>query len=282
MNAPLRPVLRYHGGKYRIASWVVRHFPAHQVYVEPFAGAASVLMRKPPAHKAEILNDLDGGIVNLFRVLRDPCQARELERLLRLTPFARTEFEQAYLPDGDPIEAARRLVVRSFMGFGSSGISMKQSTGFRIKAYNSRTSSAQDWTTYPEAIPFFCERLRGVTIENRPALEVIQAHDSTNTLIYVDPPYLAETRCMHLSCQYRHEMSESDHRALAEVLHDSRSMVVLSGYPSRLYEEELFPDWRRVEKQTRADGARERTEVLWLNPAAAHGLNQTLSFEEGD
>lgn len=282
MQTPTRPALRYHGGKFRIAPWIIRHFPSHQVYVEPFAGAGSVLMRKPRARKAEILNDLDGEIVNLFRVLRDPCQCRELERVLRLTPFARAEFDAAYQETGDPIESARRLIVRAFMGFGSSGVSRKQSTGFRVRAYNSRTSSATDWSTYPDALAFFCQRLRGVTLENRPALEVIAAHDDPETLVYADPPYLPAVRASHISCQYRQEMTTEEHHELAALFHASRSMIVLSGYAHPLYDEVLFPDWRRLEKKTMADGARDRTEVLWLNPAAAKGIQQPLLIEESE
>src|SRR3990167_11343170 len=107
MSGPTRPVMRYHGGKWRLAPWVIEHFPEHRVYTEAFGGGASVLMRKPRSY-AEVYNDLDGEIVNVFRVLRDPSQARELERLLRLTPFARSEFETSYITDGDPLEQARR------------------------------------------------------------------------------------------------------------------------------------------------------------------------------
>jgi len=112
--APTRPVLRYHGGKWRLASWIISHFPPHRVYVEPFGGAASVLLRKPRSY-AEVYNDMDGEIVNVFRVLRDPARARELERVLRLTPFAREEFELSYIRDEDPIEQARRTIVRAFI-----------------------------------------------------------------------------------------------------------------------------------------------------------------------
>ena len=113
-----RPAMRYYGGKWLLAPWIIGHFPAHRTYVEPFGGAASVLLRKPRS-AAEVYNDLDGEIVNMFRVLRSPAQARELIRLVRLTPFARTEYEDAYLSDGDPIEQARRTLLRSFAGFGA-------------------------------------------------------------------------------------------------------------------------------------------------------------------
>src|SRR5690606_19105648 len=119
MTQPRRPVLRWHGGKWLLAPWIIEHFPAHRVYVEPFGGAGSVLMRKPRTY-AEIWNDLDGEVVNIFRVLRSP-DANRLVDALRLTPFSRQEFTGAYEPSSDPVERARRLVIRSFMGFGSNG-----------------------------------------------------------------------------------------------------------------------------------------------------------------
>lgn len=273
-----RPVLRYHGGKWMLAPWVISHFPEHRIYVEPFGGAASVLMRKPRSY-AEVYNDLDEEIVNVFRILRDPVAAGELERLLRLTPFARGEFEQAYVACDVPLERARRTIIKSFMGFASSAITRpsrsgmrtrasvwKSPTGFRADSNKSGTTPAHDWSSYPAHLRYFCARLSGVVIENKPALEVMQTHDRADTLHYVDPPYVYSSRGGRH--EYRHEMSDHQHKELAEVLRRLRGMVVLSAYPCDLYDRELYPDWRRFEISSMADGARRRTEVLHLNPAA--------------
>ena len=270
-----RPVLRYHGGKFRLAGWIIDHFPAHRIYTETFGGAASVLLQKPRCY-AEVVTDLDGEIVNLFRVLRNPTQARELERLLHLTPFAREEFEESYLPAADPIEQARRTVVRSFMGFGSASVSGGR-TGFRANSNRSGTTPAHDWMNYPDNLPSFCERLRGVVIENRPAADVLLQHDTPQTLHYVDPPYLLSTRNKDRRTAYRFEMTDDQHVELSEVLRSLKGMVVLSGYSCPLYDE-LYPDWQRVERKAFADGARERTEVLWLNPACASARERTGLF----
>lgn len=275
--APTRPVLRYHGGKWMLAPWIISHFPAHRVYVEPFGGAASVLMRKPRSY-AEVYNDLDGEVVNLFRVLRDPAQAAELERLVRLTPFARAEFVLSYEPSDDPMEQARRTIVRAFLGFGSDAASGAQ-TGFRSNSFGSNRSAPRDWMAYPDQVPVFAERLAGVQVECKPAVELVQEHDGPDTLFYVDPPYVEVTRSQTTTGEgkgYRHEMADDDHRELAEVLHGVDGMVVLSGYPCDLYDRELYPDWHRVERKALADGARERTEVLWLNDRATKAQQPTL------
>lgn len=274
-----RPLLRYHGGKWMLAPWVIEHLPPHKIYVEPYGGAASVLLRKPRAH-AEMYNDLDGNVVGLFRVLRDPAKAEDLVRRLALTPYAREEFAAAFEPAEDEVEAARRLVVRSFMGFTSESATIEKSkgflntvkylpTGFRNNSDRGGNSPAEDFSNYPNALPAVIERLRGVCIESRPALDVIRMRDAEHTLFYVDPPYVGSTR-YHGGAKksYRHEMTDDDHRELAQVLQECKAMVVLSGYPCDLYDKHLYRDWHRVERKALADGAKHRTEVMWINPAA--------------
>lgn len=273
---PRRPVLRYHGGKWRIAPWIISHFPAHRVYVEPFGGAASVLMRKPKSF-AEVYNDLDGDLVNVFRVLRDPISAALLRALLELTPWARAEFDLSYVPcPTEPIEQARRTMVRCAMGHGTSS-RRKGRTGFRGKAFRQNQTGSQDWTTWPQQIDAWVERLRAVVIECRPAYEIIAHQDTPETLFYVDPPYPLETRNSmrnrgDLGRAYAHEMTTEDHTALADQLREVRGMVVLSGYACPLYDDDLYHDWFRVDREAWADGGRKRTEVLWLNRACFDAL----------
>jgi DNA adenine methylase len=266
--SPTRPVLRWHGGKWLLAPWIIQHFGPHRVYVEPFGGAASVLLRKPRAY-AEYYGDLDDEVVNLFRILRSAEAARFLD-LLRLTPFARAEFDLAYQPDDDPIERARRLVIRSFMGFGSPG-ALGATTGFRATSNRSGTTPAHDWANLADAMQAVVERLTGVVIERKPALELMAREDGPTSLHYVDPPYVPATRSggnpYCAKHRYRHELTAEQHLELLTFLRGLRGMVVLSGYPTALYDKAL-PDWHRFERAALADGARPRTEVLWLNPAA--------------
>lgn len=272
MKAVTRPALRYHGGKFRLAPWILQFFPPHSVYVEAFGGGASVLLRKDRSY-AEVYNDLDGEVVNLFRVVRD--RGDELVRVAALTPFAREEFADAYEPHADAVEQARRTLVRSSMGFGSAGAS-GQVTGFRANSNRSYTTPAHDWAKFPECLEAIVTRFRGCVVENRDALLCMRAHDAPSTLHYVDPPYVHSTRGLRgRAPSYRHEMSDDEHRALGAGLRELRGMVVLSGYPCEIYDFELFSDWERHERSALADGARERTEVVWLNPACSAALERS-------
>jgi len=277
-----RVALRWHGGKFVLAPWIISHFGEHRTYVEAFGGAFSVGLRKPRSY-SEVYNDLDDELVNLFRVLRDEQLGPRLLELLRLTPFARTEFLDAYEPSSCPLELARRMVVRSFMGFGSDGASGEYRTGFRASSNRSGTTAAHDWADYSDALPALIARVRGLTIEHDDALAVMRRHDRPTTLHYVDPPYMKATRTRanrraDSGGVYRHELTDEQHVALLETLLELEGMIVLSGYPSGLYDDAL-KGWRRVTRFAMADGARQRLEVLWLNPAAAKACPQPCLFD---
>lgn len=269
MSAPTRPVLRYHGGKWRLAPWIIGFFPVHRVYVEPFGGAASVLMLKAPA-RSEIYNDLDAEVVSLFRVLRDPARAAELRELIRLTPFARDEYDAAHDLNAGEVERARRLVIRSFMGFGSRGASTLAPTGFRVTYQDGDGLPCRDWVGMPEAMDAIIERLAGVLIEHRPGTEVMARFDGPDVLHYADPPYVLSTRNARQET-YQHEMTDEDHRVLAATLHSLQGFVVLSGYRSAMYDE-LYAGWPCHTRQSRTNLNSKRTEVVWLNPACAAAL----------
>lgn len=271
MTAPTRPVLRWHGGKWRLAPWILDHMPSHRVYVEPFGGGASVLLRKKRSI-TEVYNDLDGSVVNFFQVCRD--QARELARRCALTPYARAEYLGLYESTDDPVEAARMLVCRSFMGQNSKGVFVPSGFDGRMNddQYTSRIGALVE---LPETILLVAARLRGVMIEHCPAIALMERYDTPTTLHYVDPPYLPEARGRNETegrrRVYTHDLKRADHEKLLEFLPALQGMVMLSGYPSKLYESALR-SWTRVETEARADGDNQRTEVLWLNPACAAAL----------
>lgn len=261
-----RPLLRYHGGKWLRAPWIIQHFPPHRIYCEPFGGAASVLLRKPRSY-SEVYNDLDGEVVNLFRVLRNPSQARELARLVRLTPYAREEFDLSWIADGDPVEQARRTLFRFCSSF-ATGAQKDSGTGFRGNVTRSGSTPVHDWCNTPAMLEPIIERLRGVVIESRPALDVLRQYDNPQTLHYCDPPYVFSTRGVRERGQvYSHEMTDADHEQLATVLHNLTGMVIVSGYRCPLYDK-LFVGWQRVDYSTHAQGARDRVESLWIKPGA--------------
>ncbi len=279
MKTLTRPALRYMGGKWRLAPWIIHHFPPHRVYLEPFGGAASVLLQKQRSY-AEIYNDLDGSIVNVFRVLQNAVHGAELVRRLEVTPFARAEFELSYELSNDPIENARRTIVRSFMGHGATAIALRRKTGFRADSNRSGSTSAHDWARLPPALALITERFGGVVIENRPAMSLIDRFDSADTLHYLDPPYMHHSRSRkrvkgELEHAYAHEMSDGEHEEMLARIVGLEGMVVLSGYRSDLYDRKLS-GWYRVEKAVLADGARRRVEVLWLNDAAASRMTAPL------
>lgn len=268
----MRPALRYHGGKFRLAPWVMGFFPPHQVYTEAFGGAAGVLLQKPRSH-GEVYNDLDSDVVNFFRILRDPETRAQLYLACQLTPYARDEFDLAWKRARDPIERARRLCIRAQMGFGSAGAT-KGSTGLRTDLKRRFTTAQQDWASYPAAIAAAGARFSGVLIENRPAVDVLEQHDGPETLHFVDPPYVHSTRVLRARGGYRHEMTDKQHMALLASVKSLAGMVVLSGYESDLYAGEL-QGWQRHTTESRISAGRGttlRTEVVWLNPACVDGL----------
>lgn len=261
------PVMRYHGGKFRLAPWVMSFFPPHSRYIEPYGGAAGILMRKPRV-PGEVYNDLDGDVVNVFRVLRDPESASRLQDLLELTPYARDEFDLAYEAVDDQIERARRTLILANMGFGSAGAT-KGATGFRVDSRRSYGTASHVWSKYPPQISSFCARLQGVIIENRPAIRVMDGHDGADALMLIDPPYLPEMRSFHRTSGkfYRHEMTEADHIELLHYLQTLRSSVVLCGYPSDLYMDNLS-SWTLHTTDARISSSRGTTtkkECVWLN-----------------
>jgi DNA adenine methylase len=255
--------MRYPGGKFAIRRWVVSHFPAHQLFVDLYGGAGSVLMAKPRS-QGEVYNDIDGEICDVFRVLRDPQQAAELARLLALTPYSRKEFDLAYEVSPDPIENSRRIIFRSFASHGSDGIT-RAHAGFRIRRNSqSGVTGANDWMNFSENIAAFSKRMQGVTIEQRPAIDLIRDFDKSTTLFYADPPYLIKTRSSS-SVKYRNEITEEDHVRLADALHNIMGMAIISGYSSDLYLM-LYKDWRFVSRSSRAGHAKPTIECMWLSP----------------
>lgn len=253
----MNTLLNYPGAKWGMAQKICSLMPPHRSYLEPFFGSGAVLFNKQPS-AIETVNDVDGDIVNFFSVLRD-CP-EELVNRIALTPYARDVFEDAHENRGEtPMDKAYKFAIRSKMGHG---FKTYQKTGFKIDVYARENSYAvKCWNRLPGDLIAAAERLKGVQIENRPALDLIQRFNHDNVLIYADPPYLLNTRG---GKQYRHEMTEQDHVELLEALLQHKGSVILSGYPSAMYGE-MLSGWNTIYKKSYNQNADPRTEVLWCN-----------------
>lgn len=255
----MKNILKYSGAKWGIASWIIGFFPKHHSYLEPFFGSGGVFFRKPRSN-IETVNDIDGEVVNLFRCIRE--NPERLAREAYFTPYSRAVYEEAFsggIP-GDRYKRAMRLLIRCDMGHGF------RTTGERVGWKNDvigrdRAYAARDWALLPENILLTAERLRGVQIECRPATDVIARFNNPGTLIYCDPPYVLSTR--H-GKQYRHEMTDNDHKNLITILKKHTGPVLISGYRNPLYEAELT-DWHMETTISTDQLSRRREETLWMN-----------------
>lgn len=247
----MKALIKYPGSKWGLARWIISHFPEHHSYLEPFFGSGAVFFNKPRSN-IETINDIDGNVVNLFKQIKDDPE--KLAREIYLTPYARETYEKAYNAEPrNDFEKAVFFYIRSCMGHGfrttGEKVGWKVDIQGREKAY-----AAKDWCNIPDKIMEATERLRGVQIENRSAVDVIKRYNFENVLIYCDPPYVLHTRCRK---QYKYEMTNDDHEELLDTIIAHKGPVIISGYASPLYEEKL-KDWHREELMNYAQNAKPR------------------------
>jgi DNA adenine methylase len=256
----------WYGGKFSHLDWLLPLLPACHHYCEPFAGSAAVLLNREPS-PVETYNDLDGEVVNFFRVLRS--RKEELIEAIGLTPFSREEFHLACQPMSgsmSDLERARRFFIRARQV--RTGLAQKASLGRWANCKNTSRSGMSGvvsrWLGSVEGLPAIAERLLRVQLENRPALEVIDLYDAPGTLFYCDPPYPHESRGDVQS--YGFEMTDREHRDFAARLQVLQGKVAVSGYDCPLYDE-LFAGWRRHEAPVKQCHSikKPRQEVLWTN-----------------
>lgn len=264
MHRHMKAVFRYPGSKWNMAEWIIQHFPENyekMMYLEPFCGSGAVFFNKKPG-PVETVNDLDSGIVNLFKVLRD--KPEELKNALRLTPYSREEYEKSYLPSDDPLESARRFMVRTTQAIGAK---MGTRCGWRNHKQLKIGGTACKWGGVTGTIDAAANRLWGdtthlVMIEHKNALELIKGYNSADTLMYLDPPYLRETR--KSGRLYAFEMKDDQHREMLELIRKSKAKIILSGYPSNLYDQALA-GWHTDETIATTTSTSKATEKIWMN-----------------
>jgi DNA adenine methylase len=265
----IKPIPKYPGAKWRLAPWIVSFFPPHQHYVEPYAGSAACFFSKAPS-RHEVLNDLNGSLVNLFQVIRN--QGDELAKAIEMTPWSEAEYAVAEqeMTGGDAMEQARCFLIRCWQAHGGT---LSQVSGWKHNGLHGHAYPVRLWNQLPDRLLAVVSRLKMAEIRCRPALEVIAAYNDPKSLIYADPPYMLSTRSRKY---YTHEMDSSDHRELLEALDQHAGPVVLSGYAHPLYDERLA-HWYRVSVPTVGEHGKHQIEVLWLNRDA--GQAQQLRLE---
>jgi DNA adenine methylase len=265
----LRPPFKCHGGKRYLKDFILNNFPknADQYdYIEPFAGAASVFLNKSRSIGKEIINDLDKGVIAIFKCLRDEPEA--FIKKLKNTTYSERVFNREFkkLKENkfeDELERAiTDLIVRRMSRGG-----MKVAFAWSERERGGKPGDVNAWETIIDVLPEISKRLQNVFIFNKPAVQVIKAFNYENALIYCDPPYVPETRVS--KSIYEVEMTTDDHIELANALNNFKGKVVLSGYPSTLYKR-LYKDWKCVKKKIANHSSQQkskgvRVECLWVN-----------------
>lgn len=240
------------GGKGNLARTILPHIPAGKIYVEPYAGAASILFHRKP-QGVEVLNDLHSEIVTIFRVLQDKQQFEELSHRLTWTLYSLDEFRKALEMEQaeglSDVDRAWAFFVRQNQGF--SGVAQTDRSWVRSLTQKAGTSNkTNSWRKRLACLEWWHDRLTRVQIDNRCALEAIRYWDSSDTVFYIDPPYIASTRKKDA---YKHEQDDSHHRDLVEVLLGIEGQAVLSGYDHSIYEP--LSEWRKVNIETACHAA---------------------------
>ncbi len=261
----IRPPFKMHGGKYYLAHWLISHFPEEYpdlMYLEPFCGAASTLFNKKHS-KEESLNDLDPNIVRIMRVIRD--QSEEFIKCLKKTKYTKDNFEIALgrVEFASDLDAAVNEFILRRMSRGG----LKKAFAWSNRQRGGKPGDQNAWDTIIELMPDISDRLSGVFIFNKKATEVIAAYNNKDVLLYVDPPYVHDTRTSPEA--YDMEMTQDDHIELANSLKSFKGKVILSGYPSSLYNR-LYKGWRCEKKKIVNHSSQQKVkelkeEALWLN-----------------
>ncbi|MEN2765748.1 DNA adenine methylase [Ornithinibacillus xuwenensis] len=268
----MKRILNYVGSKWNMAKWIIQQMPEHNVYLEPFFGSGAVLFNKP-AVGIETVNDIDGNIVNLFKVIRE--NPTELAQAVEFTPYSREEYYLSFdllKQELSDVERARIFLIRCWMARGGK---TSDRTGWRHNIDIATVNALPDWNTLPGTILEATKRLKEVQIENQDAITLVERYNREDCLIYADPPYVLSTRTKR---HYAHEMNNEQHIQLLKSLKEHKGYVLLSGYDSDLYNE-ILDGWTQLTKMVQTEAAQSKQEVLWINPAAIKKNDQLNIFD---
>lgn len=253
-------VIKYPGSKWNLAGTIVSMMPEHHSYLEPYFGSGAVLFTKPIS-PIETINDIDDDVINLFKTIRE--YPEELASAIHYTPYAEMEYEQACTnqEEADEIERARRFLIRSLQ---SHGFSTYRKVGWKVDVQGrERSYAVKHWNEVPDIIHQATERLKQVQIAHTDAIDLIKRFNHENVFMYLDPPYMIESRTSKRP-QYRNEMTEADHIRLLETIADSKAKIMISGYQTDLYDE-VLKGWNRCEFDATAQMGLPRKEIIWTN-----------------
>lgn len=269
----MKTPIKYHGGKSGLAKRIVSMMPPHRNYVEPFFGGGSVFFEHDSKDCCEVINDRAGMVANFWRTLRDPSKFAEFLRMVQAAPVSEPDFHRAMglILRSGYIEFSVKEAVDFF-------ILARQSLGGRLDSFapisrerlrRGMCEQVSSWMSAIAGLPAVHARLARVAILCRPAIAVVNAMDSEDTLFYLDPPYLQSTRMSREVYQF--EMSEGEHSALLVRLGTIKGKLILSGYRSDLYDgmAEAY-GWGRIDIDVPNNAAsgkskRRMTECLWMN-----------------
>jgi len=262
----LTPPLKTHGGKHYLANRIVELMPPHVHYVEPYAGGLAVLLAKDPEGVSEVVNDLDGELINFWDVLRDSFTFKLFERLVGATPFSRQVWDRSASKVSTDVDRAYNFFVSCRQSLAGRRESFAPLSKTRTR--RGRNEQASAWWTAVEGLCEVHERLKFTVIECAPALEIIVREDGPSTLFYLDPPYMPSTRST-VGEYGKFEMTVEDHRQLLDVVKSCKGAVMLSGYRSVLYDSQLH-GWNRHQFDMPNNAAsgetkERRLENLWCN-----------------
>lgn len=281
----MRAVFRYPGSKWTIADWIISHFPEgyeKMVYLEPFVGSGAVFFNKLPG-AVETVNDLDSDIVNLFRVLRE--RPDDLKRVLELTPYSREEYDLSFEPCDDPVEKARRYMIKTTQAIGAK-LAGSSKCGWRNHKQMKIGGTACKWGGITSTIDLAAARLRGdskhlIQIEHMDALRLIERYNSPDVLMYLDPPYVRAVR--RSGALYNHEMDSAGQIELLELITRSHAKIIISGYECKLYNSAL-KGWNKDSIMSQTTSTEKAVETIWMNydPPGQISMFKDDAFSTGE
>lgn len=265
---------RYYGGKVQIYDWLISHFPASFSFVDVFGGSGVVALNVVGKYKRIVYNDVDKNVVNFFKILR--TRPDELISQIELTPVARDEHEESWLPTDNDVENARRFFVRMTQSFNNYGLGRKVSwLGASLESKRNRVQSVN---TRVQSLYDVADRLKYIEVENKHFVDLIAKESHRNNFLFADPPYVNSTRC---DSAYKYDMTDEEHERLFHLLDESPSNALVCGHPSDLYAD-LYHHWHRHDYKitncyvAQRGGDPTRTECVWIknsrNPNHQAGL----------